>query len=293
MNSIKAVNDYFDKTMIRNKPRTNDFNQRIVYVLHDAFYQLNIDQLESITYETGYSIVKYLMQNRKFCNTSINRILRYLKRVINHYDITSTFKRFENLPPSYKTFRRFTHDELKDIITYMKELNNSINSKVYKALVFLLLDSGLRINELLNVKIDNIDFNESLASPMNIYIEDTKTGKPRYAPFSKFSLDEIKDLIALDPDREYLFYNFLKNRRLNKEDVKLFYRRLSRKTGIKNIHSHRFRKTFASLLAENGMPVDVIQKLIGHSRITTTMIYIQYDQKYALSKYNLFNNWLN
>lgn len=293
MNAIKALNDYFDKTMIRNKPRTNDFNQRIVYVLQDAFYTLNIDELETITYETGYHIVKYLMQNRKFCNTSINRILRYLKRVMYHYDIISTFKRFENLPPSYKTFRRFTHDELRDIIQFVKGLNDTINSKVYKAMVFLLLDSGLRINELLNIKIDNIDFNESSASPMNIYIEDTKTGKPRYAPFSKFSLDEIKELIELNPNREYLFYNFLKDRRMDKEDVKLFYRRLSRKTGIKNIHSHRFRKTFASLLAENGMPVDIIQKLIGHSRITTTMIYIQYDQKYALSKYNQFNNWLN
>jgi integrase len=160
-------------------------------------------------------------------------------------------------------------------------------------LVYLLLDSGLRINELLNIKITNIDFNDTFTTPSNIYIEDTKTGKPRYAPFSKFSSDDLKELIALDPNREYLFYNFLKKRRLTKDDVKLFYRRLSKKTGIDHIHSHRFRKTFASLLAENGMPVDIIQKLIGHSRITTTMIYIQYDQKYALSQYNQYNSWLN
>lgn len=293
MNINEAINNFYERTMIRNKPRTNDFNKRIVDVLIECLTYLKINSLNKITYETGFQIVKYLMQNRKFSNTSINRILRYLKRVMYFNDISSTFKRFENLPPTYKTFRRFTHDELKDIITVVKNINDSSNSLSYKTLIFLLLDSGLRINELLNIKIENIDFSETDYSPMNIYIEDTKTGKPRYAPFSKFSVDEIKQLININPDRKYLFYNFLKDRPLNKDDVKLFYRRLSRKTGIKNIHSHRFRKTFASLLAENGMPVDVIQKLIGHSRITTTMIYIQYDQKYALSKYNQFNNWLN
>src|SRR5690606_11196244 len=112
----------------------------------------------------------------------------------------------------------------------------------------------------------NIDFvNQS------IYLEETKTKKVRYAPFSDFSANNLKEIIALKPQREYLFYNILKDRPLNKNDVKLFYRRLKKALHIDRIHTHRFRKTFGSMLVENGLPIEHLQSIYQHSRITTTM----------------------
>src|SRR5690606_22934091 len=101
-----------------------------------------------------------------------------------------------------KPYKRFYQEDLHTIIRTVTLLNYSQNSIVYKALVFLLLDSGMRITELLNVKIKNIDFS---SQPYKILLENTKTGKIRYAPFSDFSRDYLIELKNTQPiNREYL-----------------------------------------------------------------------------------------
>ena len=150
----------------------------------------------------------------------------------------------------------------------------------------LLLDSGLRVSEALNVKISDIDFKNKV-----IRVLSSKTRKQRYAPFSNFSNSFINELIAIDLKRDYLFYNFIKNRNINKNDIKLFYRRLKNKLGLERIHTHRFRKTFASLLIENGLNIDDLQRIFDHSRIETTIKYVQHNEKRALSEYRKYNNW--
>lgn len=146
----------------------------------------------------------------------------------------------------------------------------------------------MRLSEALNVKISDIDFHRK-----TILVTKTKNYKTRYAPFSNFSADSIKELVERDSSRELLFFNFLKDRPITRHDVKLFYRWLSLKTGIKKIHSHRFRKTFGSILAEKGMPIHYIQALYDHSRLDTTMIYVNYKDTQAITSYREFENrWL-
>jgi integrase len=288
MNSEYAINQYYDITMAYNKTTTNQINRYYSDSLIACLKSLNLDDLTQINYESGYKIIKYLKTNTNKNNDTINRILRLLKRVFLYHEISSPFLKFKLLSLNTNSFKRLYHDDLKLIIDYVKLMNFSKNSIVYRTMIYLLLDSGIRITELINVKISNIDFS---SQPYRILIENTKTGKQRYAPFSEFSLSSIKELISIDPNRKYLFMNLLKDRQLNKNDIKLFYKRLSEKLGIEKIHSHRFRKTFASLLVENGMSIDILQKLIGHSRITTTMLYVQYKETRALKEYITYNNW--
>lgn len=283
------LNNYLDMTMTIYKKSTIQVHQYTVNSLLKCFKALHIKELNQINNDTGFKIVKYLKENTIKNNASINRDLAYLKKVMHYYEINSTFYKFKNLKSEVKPFKRFYHDDLQTIIRYVQLMNSSDNSLTYKTMIYLLLDSGIRISELINIQIKNVDFT---STPYQILLENTKTGKIRYAPFSDFSKTYIKQLINKDPiQRKYLFYNFIKDRPLIKNDVKLFYKRLSRQTGIDNIHSHRFRKTFASLLIENGMPIDQLQNLFGHSRISTTMIYVQFKESKALTSYNDYNKW--
>jgi integrase/recombinase XerC len=150
----------------------------------------------------------------------------------------------------------------------------------------LALDSGMRKSEILNIKISNIDMYNKL-----IYLEQTKTGKTRYVPFSSFSYEYINQLININPKRQLLMYNFIKKRPLYGSDIKLFYKRTKKKLGIERLHTHRFRKTYASLLADNGMPPQYVQKLLDHEKISTTMKYIQYDKIKPLENYKKYNKW--
>lgn len=286
MNVNKGLLEYLELTKSNYRPSTLESHKRFTKQLIDCFETLKIKRFKQIKLQTGYMIVDYLKKNTMNKNNSINKIINYLKRVMKHYNVYTTFMKFKPLPKDTQPFQRFYHDDLELIIQYMNQADTSKNSIMYKCYVFLALDSGMRKSELLSVKIKDIDFHKSL-----IYLDTTKTGKTRYAPFSDFSRQKIIDLININPGREYLMINILKNRRTSNNDIKLFYRYLKRRLGIERIHTHRFRKTFASLLADNGMPPQYIQVLLDHEDIQTTMKYIQYEKMTPYNKYHIFNDW--
>ncbi|MEM3713628.1 MAG: site-specific integrase [Candidatus Aenigmatarchaeota archaeon] len=285
----KELIDYLNLTGSTLKTSTILMHQRHITHICNACRELKINSLKKLELNHGYLLVDWLKKNTNNGNNSINKIMRYLKSVLIHYKILSTFNDFKLLPSDTKPFKRFYQDELEIVIQFVDQMAYTKNSLIYKTLVFLLLDSGMRLSEALNIKIENIDF-----TTYTILLTQTKTSKVRIAPFSDFSFESIRKLIERNPSREYLFFNFLKNRRVSKNDVKLFYRRLQEKTGIKKIHSHRFRKTFGSKLAENGMPIQYIQTIYDHSRLETTMIYINYRENQALEEYKKYHrNWVS
>lgn len=286
MNIENALMNYYKLTLASYKKSTNDYHLRIINHLISGLKHLKIKRLNKIDIDVGYRLIEYLKNHTLNGNNSIKKIINYLRKVMLYYRITTSIIDLPHLPDDTKPFERFYHDDLKLIIDYVKNLNTSPNSIVYKAFVMLLLDSGLRVSEALNIKISDIDFKNNV-----IRVLSSKTRKQRYAPFSKFSYSYIKDLIQINTNRQYLFYNFIKDRQTNKNDIKLFYKRLKNKLDIERIHTHRFRKTFASILIENGLNIDDLQKLFNHSRIETTIKYVQHNQKRPLKEYLKYARW--
>ncbi|MBN3490166.1 phage integrase family protein [Acholeplasma equirhinis] len=254
--------------------------------LGNAFHSLNVKSIKQVNLEVGYKLINYLKDHTKNGNNSINKILNYLKKVMTHYKIITTFFELPKLPKDTRPFQRFFDDDIRRIMNYTKDLNTSKNSIVYKAFVRLLLDSGLRVSEALSIKLTDIDFTNNL-----INIWSGKTRKSRYAPFSEFSRPYILELMNNSLTKEHLFFNFLRNRPMNKNDIKLFYRYLKSKLSIDRIHTHRFRKTFASKLTENGLNIEDLQRLFNHSRIETTIKYVQHSEKRSLDEYKKHSNW--
>lgn len=286
MNIENALMNYYKLTLASYKKSTNDYHLRIINHLIRGLKQLKVKRLNKIDIDVGYRLIEYLKTQTSNGNNSIKKIINYLRKVMQHYRITTSIVDLPHLPSDTKPFERFYHDDLELIMSYTKNLNTSRNSITYKTFIRLLLDSGLRISEALNIKISDIDFKNKV-----IRIYSSKTNKQRYAPFSNFSNKYIVELIQLKPDRTYLFYNFIKERKSNKNDIKLFYRRLKKILGLNSIHTHRFRKTFASILIENGLNIDDLQKIFDHSRIETTIKYVQHNEKRALQEYKKYNDW--
>lgn len=286
MNIQEALINYYTLTKSNYEKSTNDYHMRMVNHLIKAFNFLKVKKLEKVNLEVGYKLISYFKQNTNNNNNSIRKIINYLRKVMRYYKVITSIEELPNLPNDTKPFERFYHDDLNLIMQYTKTMNFSKNSITYKTFVRLLLDSGLRVSEAINIKISDIDFYNKVIS-----IYSSKTRKHRYAPFSDFSLNYIKELIKIYPERDYLFYNFLKNRPTNKNDIKLFYRRLKKKLNLERIHTHRFRKTFASILVENGLNIDDLQKLFNHSRIETTIKYVQHNEKRAINEYKKYSRW--
>lgn len=278
--------NYYELTKSSYENSTNQYHLRIVNHIINACDALKIKRLEKVDINVGYKIITYLKNNTSNGNNSIKKIINYLRKVMMHYRITTSIVDLPHLPSDTKPFERFYHDDLKLIIDYVKNLNSSKNSVVYKAFVMLLLDSGLRVSEALNIRICDIDKSSDVIS---IYA--SKTRKYRLAPFSNFSKQFIIPLTIGREKQEFLFHNNIKNRPINKSDIKLFYRNLRKKLKIDRIHTHRFRKTFASILIENGLNIDDLQKIFDHSRIETTIKYVQHNERRALIEYKKYNDW--
>lgn len=142
-------------------------------------------------------------------------------------------------------------------------------------MIEVLYGCGLRVSELIELKISSINFKEN-------YIRiDGKGNKVRYVPLAGFTAKLIESYIKnIRPknkiNKKYEDYLFLNNRGTSMSRIIVFIiiKELAEKAGIRKVISpHTFRHSFATHMLQNGADLRFIQEMLGHSSITTTEIY--------------------
>lgn len=151
-----------------------------------------------------------------------------------------------------------------------------------KAMLETLYACGLRVSELVNLKISNLYFNES-------FIKVTGKGdKERLVPIGKTAIKNIllyrentrNHMLIKKGNEDFLFLNRLGSK-LSRVMIFLILKDLVERAGIKkNISPHTFRHSFASHLVDGGADLRVVQEMLGHESITTTEIYTHLDREY-------------
>ena len=159
------------------------------------------------------------------------------------------------------------------------------------AIIETLYGCGLRVSELLNLKISDLYFNED-------FIKVTGKGnKQRLVPISNINKKCINDYVSNSRSRiniktQYSDIVFLnrRGRKLSRIMIFTIIKNLSKVSGIKKIISpHTFRHSFATHLLENGADLKTIQQLLGHESITTTEIYMHLDNKALINVMKKFH----
>ena len=159
----------------------------------------------------------------------------------------------------------------------VEEVNIILNSDLNKTealIVELLYGCGLRVSELVNLKLNNIDLNSK-------YIQCYGKGsKERIVPFGEKAKSALKkylkvrDMIILGnklPDTKILFLKD-NGRQITRQDVYEFIKKQGEKIH-KHVSPHTLRHSFATHLLENGADLRIVQELLGHSSISNTQIY--------------------
>jgi len=149
----------------------------------------------------------------------------------------------------------------------VKALINSIKNKKHKLIVKLLYSSGLRLSELVNLKVGDLELEERIG-----WVRKGKGAKDRMFIISSKLVDELKEYIKNKKDSDYVFSG--RKGKMSVRNVQKIVKLAAKKAGInKPVHPHTLRHSFATHLLEAGENIRKIQELLGHSNLSTTQIY--------------------
>lgn len=158
-----------------------------------------------------------------------------------------------------------------------------------KAIIETLYGAGLRVSELVNLRITDINFGEGYV------IVTGKGSKQRLVPIGRKALKEIefyrqeRDQMKVITDGNILFLN-RRGRKLTRVMIFTIIKELAEKAGIKkNISPHTFRHSFATHMVEAGADLRAVQEMLGHESILTTEIYTHIDRSFLKDTLIMFH----
>ena len=151
-----------------------------------------------------------------------------------------------------------------------------------RAIIETLYGCGLRVSELIDLKISDLFFKEG-------FIKVTGKGdKQRFVPISEYTIkfiniykDEVRSHMVIKPEATDTLFLNRRGNKLTRAMIFTITRRLTEAAGIrKKVSPHTFRHSFATHLLENGADLRAIQQMLGHESITTTEVYVHVDRSH-------------
>lgn len=212
---------------------------------------------------TSKDVRNYLVHlaNQKKSNSTINTaysaLLFYFEKIMHR-------RFFVNIP-------RTKHTSKLPVVLSRKEIKlliDSIHNQKHKILISLSYGAGLRVSEVVNLKISDVDTDE-----LTIHIKQTKGAKDRISLIPEKLKTDIQNLITGKSPNKYAFESERGNK-LTTRTAQAVFRKALRKAKIKKPATfHSLRHSFATHLLENGVNVRYVQELLGHANIRTTQVY--------------------
>lgn len=261
-NSSNTVDDYryklFDFYRFSSSNKIyylRDVNLPHLRAYHQSFFERGVDN--TITVQS------YIRSLRAFLKWA------YYEGYI-HDDLCSRFK----LPKAKKNYIDvLTDDEIRLIYQCYPDGSNSIHLR-NRVIISLMLDCGLRLDEVVNVKYSQVYIKECYL------IVTGKGNKQRAVSFGGSTKQHlINYLSCVNP----LLVSLIKSDSLfltseaypiTQNTIKNLFRKLKLKSGIQRLHPHLLRHTFATRYLENGGDIYVLKNLLGHTTLTQTMHYL-------------------
>ena len=149
----------------------------------------------------------------------------------------------------------------------------------HKLVIGLIYGCGLRCMELRNIELSHLDFDRKM-----LHIVQAKGKKDRYVPLSEHLIRGLQTFIKIENPTQYLFNGNRNSQEIETKDfdsrysqrgVQWVIKTISKKAKItKDVHTHTLRHSYATHLLEDGVSIIMVQKLLGHERIESTMEYL-------------------
>ena len=229
-------------------------------------------QIRHITTEDLRSYLTEYQRKRHSSRVTIDNIRRILSSFFSwledeDYILKSPVRRIHRVKTSTVIKETYTDEALETMRDNCTELRDL-------AMIDLLASTGMRVGEMVLLNQDDIDFNERECIVFG------KGDKERLVYFDARTKIHLQNYLASRTDTEQALFVSLKApyKRLQIGGVESRLREMGKRLDIPKVHPHKFRRTLATVAIDKGMPIEQLQRLLGHSRIDTTLQYAMVKQ---------------
>ena len=232
--------------------------------------------------EVGTYDVRFYLASMKENGVS-NRTLENYRSYIASFYQWMTREDFIPKNPCDKIQPIKYKDEVKHPFseTEIDALRGACKDERERAMVEVLISSGVRVEELVNINIFDADLNR-----LSLHVREGKGSKERVTYITEVCALHLKMYLATRADTDTaLFASVKRKERITTSGIRKILKTIGERAGVTDVHPHRFRRTFATNLSKRGMDIQTIAKLMGHSNIQTTMVYVSMDESRIVEEY--------
>lgn len=257
----KIMQKYLEKTRQELKLRNYSFKTIKTYLSclkkYFDFKKFNLERMDEEKIKQfllSKQDKNYSPQTINLCLNAIKFFYREVLKVPQKIDLKFA-KRSKKLPIV------LSREEVKNII-------DTIKNPKHKLIISLAYGAGLRISEVISLKVKDVNLEE-----LTIHLKNAKGKKDRITIFPEKIKGDLQGLMAEKNSDDYLFKSERGGKLTERAAQKIFENALKRAYIKKDATFHSLRHSFATHLLENGVDVRYVQELLGHQNIRTTQQY--------------------
>lgn len=262
-----AFNYYLNKIKVEKEPGTYSFNKCHLNILLKYFNNKTIYYLSEID---NIAIEQFKAAAIKTkCNDTINKEIQLIQRVIRYM---IELQLYDGNVFEYKKLKTYTKETIYINLKQLKLIRDYIEvlKPQNKAIVLLIMCTGIRRSELTYIELKNVNFNKN-----TIFLTHTKTHNNRFIYFDNELSELLKDISK--KHKKYLFEN--DGKAITPNAISLIFKHMATRLDIPNLSPHKLRHSFATYLLKANVNIREVQELLGHTNLNTTMKYLHNDKK--------------
>ena len=276
----ERINEFKSYLMYEKMFSSNTVNS-YVRDLEEFNSFLESEYIKHVTYKDIRSYLAH-MYNKKYSSRTISRKLSAI-RSFYKYEVNKGVIRdnpcllISNPKVEKKLPNYLSYNEIETMLEVPDTFKN--NSLRDKLIIEILYSTGIRVSELVNIKVKDIDFYNNQILILG------KGNKERYVIFGNTLKDMLKEYISIKSDSEYLITNKY-NKKMSTRSIEEIVKKIVKIDGIKNkVTPHTIRHTFATHMLNEGPNLRLLQHISGPENLKTTEVYTHVSNERLRSVY--------
>jgi integrase/recombinase XerC len=249
------------------KSYTNDLKQFISFLSSE--FQI-IDEINEISFQIIRTWIASLLEkglSPRSVNRKISTLKTYFKFLIREGKLIENPMMKVVAPKSKKRLPVFIEEDQIASLLNEVQFEEGFVGQRNKLIIELFYVTGIRLSELINIKISDVDFNNQSIKVLG------KRNKERIIPLSSTTINSLNNFIENNQKNHFLFTNLDGMKLYTKLVYRLVNKYIAKISSVNKKSPHILRHTFATHMLNNGADINAIKELLGHANLSATQVY--------------------